>query len=478
MRTAALSGWPAGGLGVRRIGIVVAYVLVFAVAVPAEVWALGTRLDALFRLPPIVMLRAPGRVLLAAGAALWLWAHLWISAAGRGLPISSIPPTRLVASGPYAWFRHPIYGGFTLAFSGLGCAVGSLGHGFLAPLILGTACWTYIVSFEGPALRSRYGEAYRQVGRPRIGRELWSGGWTRCRASLERIANRTVLFRFGPTLWVTYGLFMAIGAFLVAFLGRVALGALCSPQQYVGYAIGLPLTMAVGARLASLVYNLAAVRRRGIAELRTVGFVSWGSYFGMLVFTAAFGVWNVISPLAILDRLMPLLFVCMALGRVGCLTYGCCFGRPSPAGLRWTNPDSKVVRLLGAERGCLPRVPVQLLGAGVGLLAAALAFELGRWNGAVGSATLFSVLWYCVARLGVEQFRDERRWGALAWTRGQWLAAGAAGLSLVLLMSLDAGVAVPVGHGSLDLLALGTSLTVGALVFVIFGLHWRRVGSW
>jgi prolipoprotein diacylglyceryltransferase/protein-S-isoprenylcysteine O-methyltransferase Ste14 len=478
VRTEALPAWPASGVGLRRLGVVVVYVLVFAVAVPCEVWALGTRLDALLHLPTIEMLRAPGRVLLAAGAALWLWAHIWFSAAGRGLPISSMPPKRLVASGPYAWFRHPIYLGFTLASCGLGCAVGSLGHGFLAPLILGTACWTYVVSFEGPALRRRYGDAYRQVGRQKLGRQLWSGIWTRCQANVERIANRTVLFRLGPTLWVTYGLFMAIGAFLVAFFGRLALGGLCSPQQYVGYAVGLPLTMAIGARLASLAYNFAAVRRRGIAELRTVGFVSWGSYLGMAVFTVAFGVSTGIPPLEILDRLMPLLFLCMALGRVGCLTYGCCFGRPSPSGVCWTDPDSKVVRLLGAELGCLPRAPVQLLGAVVGLLAAGLAFELDLWKGAVGSPTLFSVFWYCVARLGVEQFREEPRWGALEWTRGQWLAAGSAGVSLVLLMSLHPSVPMPVAHGSLDLLALGTAVTVGGLVFAIFGLHWRRVGSW
>lgn len=478
MRTAALSVSPVGSAGLRRLGVLAAYVLVFTIAVPYQVWTLGTRLDALFCLPTVETLRAPGRVLLAAGAALWLSAHVWFSAAGRGLPISSLPPKRLVASGPYAWLRHPIYVGFTLAFCGLGCAMGSIGHALLAPLLLATACWTYVVSFEGPVLRRRYGEAYRRVGRLGLGGPLWRSCWDRCRVGAEWLANQTVLFRLGPMVFVSYGLFMAAGAFFVTFVGRLALGGLCSARQYVAYSIGLPLTMALGARIASLLYSLAAVRQRGIAELRTVGFVSWGSYLGMLVFSVAFGASTGIPALALLDRILPLLFVCMALGRLGCLTYGCCFGRPSPVGIRWSNPDSKVVRLLGVERGCVARVPVQLLGALVGLLAAGLTLALELRNGALGAPTLFSVLWYCLARLGVEQLRDEPRWGALQWTRGQWLAAGVAGLALAFLMSLPAQFAPPVRHGSLDLLALGTAVTVAGLVFVIFGLHWRRVGSW
>ncbi|HVP61901.1 MAG TPA: prolipoprotein diacylglyceryl transferase family protein [Myxococcaceae bacterium] len=478
MRTHALSSPAAAGAAFRRLGVIAGYVLVFAVGVPLQVWSLGGRLDALLRLPTVDTLRAPGRVLLAGGAALWLSAHIWFSASSRGLPISSLPAPRLVTSGPYAWIRHPIYLGFTVALAGLGCAVGSPGHGLLAPFILGTACWAYVVSFEGPALRRRYGATYRRVGRITAGLRLWRGDWAGLRGVLERLANRAVLFRIGPTVWVTYGLFVALGTSVVALLGHVALGGLCSSRQYVVYAFGLAVAMALGARLASLVYNFAALRRRGLVELRTVGFVSWGGYLGMLVFTAAFGAATGIHLLAILDRLLPLLFVCMAFGRVGCLTYGCCFGRPSPGGLRWTDPDAKAVRLLGAEIGSLPRFPVQLVAAGVGLGAAALTWTIGRFDGAVGTPTLFAVLWYCLVRLGVEQLRDEPRLGPLGWTRGQWLAAGVAGLSLVSLMRLDPNVTVTAARGSLDLLAPRTAAGVGLLAFVIFGLHWRRVGRW
>ncbi len=478
MRLQALALVPSGRFGIRRFAVVAGYVLVFTIALPVQVWALGTRLDALLHLPAINGLRTPGLVLLSAGAALWLTAHVWFSAAGRGLPISSLPPMRLVKSGPYAWLRHPIYVGFTVAAAGLGCAKGSLGHGLLAPLLLATACWAYVVTLEGPALWRRFGQGYHQVGRGTAWKLPWTRGWPRLHAAVERLANRTVLFRVGPTLWVTYGAFVAFGSFLVTLFARVTLGTLCSSWQYVGVSIGLALSMSVGARLGSVAYNVAALRRRGLSELRTVGFVSWGGYLGLAAFTAFFGARTGISSLAVLDRLMPLLCVCTALGRVGCLTYGCCFGRPAPHGVRWTNPDAKVVRLLGPEVGSLPRVPVQLLGTVVGLVAAGAALVLNLRNGAAGATTFLVWLWYFLVRLSIEQLRDEPRLGLLAWTRGQWLAAIGAGVSLVSLMRLDASATVTATHGSLDLLALATATTVGAMVFAIFGLHWRQVGRW
>ena len=478
MRVQTLSSSPAAGPSFRCLAVIVAYLLVFVVAVPLEVWSLGSRLDGLLRLPTLDALRAPGWVLLASGTALWLWGHLWFSAFSGGLPISSLPAPRLVTSGPYAWFRHPIYLGFTMGLAGLGCALRSPGHGVLAPLILGTACCAYVVSFETPALRRRYGDDYRRVGR--FTRELWfwRADGSALRRWAERLANRVILFRLGPTLWVTYGLFVALGTSVVGLFGHVALGALLTSEQYLVFAFGLAAVSTLGARLASLLYNLQALRRRGLVELRTVGFVSWGGYLGTLAFAAAFGAATGIPCLAILDRLLPLLFVCTAFGRLGCLTYGCCYGRPSPRGLRWTAPDAKVVRLLGAAVGSLPRVPVQLVSVAVGLVAATLTWILGRLDGAMGTPTLFGVLWYCLARIAVEQLRDEPRFGALGWTRGQWVAAGLAGLCLVALMLLDPGVRVTAARGSLALLSPGIALGVGLLVFVPLGLHWRSIGRW
>jgi len=479
MKTDALAPTLVGSApGLRSVGIIAAYAALFNVFVPALVWALGTKLDALLRLPAAPGLRLPGLLVSAVGLGLWSWGLLWLSAAGQGLPISSLPPARLVVTGPYALFRHPIYVGFSLLVGGVGCAAGSIGHGLVAPGILGLGCWAYVASFEGPALQRRYGPAYRRARSPGHWEEAVARLWVQLRSPIQRLANRPVLFRLGPAIFITYGLCVALGAFTVAFVGRAAVGSLFSPHQYVAFTLGFPLAAALGARLAALAYDPRALLQRGLQELRAVGFVSWGGYAGALAFTLAFGRAEGISALAILDRLLPLLFLCMVIGRVGCVSYGCCKGVAWEPGVRWTHPVSKPVRLLGERVGSVPRLPVQLLAALAALGAAAITETVDLAHAAVGAATSLGLVWYFFTRLGIEQLRDEPRFGQPAWTRGQWFALGGAGISLVLILALDPEkrvISVPMPPGWL---ALGMASVTFAIIFVIYGLHWRRVGRW
>jgi protein-S-isoprenylcysteine O-methyltransferase Ste14 len=80
---------------------------------------------------------------------------------GRGTPAPVAPTEVLVVGGLYRWTRNPMYlavaamiGGQALLFSS-----GSVGA-WLAIFML--AVWTFVTVYEQPALRRRYGEAYRQ----------------------------------------------------------------------------------------------------------------------------------------------------------------------------------------------------------------------------------------------------------------------------------------------------------------------------
>jgi len=57
-------------------------------------------------------------VIISLYLAVWATSALWYT--GRGLPISSFPPKRLVASGPYSYTRHPLYLAFILYTFGIG----------------------------------------------------------------------------------------------------------------------------------------------------------------------------------------------------------------------------------------------------------------------------------------------------------------------------------------------------------------------
>jgi 1-acyl-sn-glycerol-3-phosphate acyltransferase len=148
-----------------RAAIVLAYVAVFWIALPFALWRLGTWFDG--RLPVALQPWPGGWIVVACGSALMLWSILALGLRGRGLPVSALPPPRLVVSGPYRWVRHPVYVGFHLVVVGAGLVIGSAGLALGVGAALLPA-WIAYALVEERGLRRRFGAAYlsyqRQVG--------------------------------------------------------------------------------------------------------------------------------------------------------------------------------------------------------------------------------------------------------------------------------------------------------------------------
>jgi 1-acyl-sn-glycerol-3-phosphate acyltransferase len=83
---------------------------------------------------------------------------------GKGLPISHLPPVKLVKSGLFAFSRHPIYYGYTLVILGLVVLLESLSMLFISFPIYIIGLLIY-VSKEEKALLKRYGNEYRRYRR-------------------------------------------------------------------------------------------------------------------------------------------------------------------------------------------------------------------------------------------------------------------------------------------------------------------------
>lgn len=142
----------------KRPLIIGGYTLIFWVALPLALVIAGQRLDVTFGLASEP---SPwGWPLLVGGLAFLAWAALWLRIHGHGLPVSALPPTKLVARGPYGILRHPMYAGYNVALVGLALILGSRGLLILGgPIFLGG--WVAYALFEERSLRRRFGAEFQ-----------------------------------------------------------------------------------------------------------------------------------------------------------------------------------------------------------------------------------------------------------------------------------------------------------------------------
>ncbi|HYJ07917.1 MAG TPA: prolipoprotein diacylglyceryl transferase family protein, partial [Polyangiaceae bacterium] len=481
-------------LGGRLVTIVL-YTLGFFVALPAALLRLGQRADDELGLaPPLQPLStAFGGVLLVGGAALLVRSAWELWQRGKGLPISHLPPERLVVTGPFHRLRHPIYVAYTLALSGTGFLLGSWGVGCIASMLL-VAAWTgYAHSIEEPRLLRRFGAEYQRYAArtqllplPRPLVAAAAGGlarsWQALRPAVSWLASHTVLFRIGPALWVGYGAWLAVGTVIAGWVGLGLLAAGMPAPAVAGYLVGISLAMVIGGRLAWLAYEYRALRAAPGVTLRRVGFVSFGAYAAMFLFALGWSRWHAsgLSPGWLLDRTMAACLLCSGFGRLGCLSYGCCYGRAWRHGICYRDARAKVVRELGAA-GAEPRVPAQLLSALLAFAVALAMLLLLGLGAAPGFATALGALCYALARFHAEALREERRLLDGRLTRGQLLSMSIAAAALGWLAFAPPGA---VTHSGLTFAwaALGQHLAmplVAALpVFLICGYHRAAVGQW
>ncbi len=456
-------------LAARRAFVVTAYTLAFFGVLPGTLLLLGTRFDALLGLPscgPAV--RAAGALALIGGVTGIAWSMLTLSRIGHGLPISHLPPERLVARGPYTYARHPIYVAYAFAFAGVGLASGSFGRGVLATVVLAIGSVVYALEFEEPRLRRRFGFAYvryaAEVSAFGVRAGFFRIAWRVVAPSIERLANHVVLARRGRVIVVTYGAFAALGA----AVGLLILHTSSSPSAC--FPIVLAASIVLFARVFALIYDFRAFVRGPAAALRRVGFVSYGGYFGGALATLGSALGGSVA--VTFDRLVVAGLACSAIGRIGCLTYGCCYGRRAEHGIHFHHPDSKVVR--AGDEGT--RLPTQLLSATAAAVLVPIAIAITH-HAAPGVATATTLFLYALARFAIECLRDEARYPSL--TRGQILAAiiGITALA-ALLVGRFPGATTPMSFAVPRLLDLAAIVAASVLVLIAMGLHIGRVGRW
>jgi protein-S-isoprenylcysteine O-methyltransferase Ste14 len=119
---------------------------------------------------PLVLL---GAILAVVGALTTAWAMATIPSLSAGHYV--LPGQGVVARGPYAWLRHPMYGAVFLIWFSLAAAFSSLATFLVTILYVIPAYWLYVRS-EERMMVEQFGQPYRAYQRrtgmlvPRLGR--------------------------------------------------------------------------------------------------------------------------------------------------------------------------------------------------------------------------------------------------------------------------------------------------------------------
>jgi len=300
------------------------------------------------------------------------------------------------------------------------------------------------------------------------------------RNSIQRLANNTILFKTGDYTFATFGLFAGLAALTGGSLAAWLLLAEGAPFWETAALLAVILVgHVVLARAFLLPWRLQGLVREPALTLRTVEFASWG---GMAAIALGLGLYVKLSGMPMLDLTDIAVrsgTLAHAIGRLGCLCFGCCYGRPTrlPLAIRYENPLAKAVRQSALKD--VPLHPVPLYEAAYNVALFGLLNVLALAGAAQGVPTAVYLVLYGAGRFGLEALRynnDSDKIGPLL--RNQWL-------SLIMLVS---GIALlPFGGptptfstpASGEALAMIPVLAVSSfLVFLAYSIHRGTLGRW
>jgi phosphatidylglycerol:prolipoprotein diacylglycerol transferase len=225
------------------------------------------------------------------------------------------------------------------------------------------------------------------------------------------------LFDFGQvTLWghsfqlflPTYGALLAIG-FLLALKFAAARGKKQGIETSLTLDLGLYILISalLGAKLLLLIVDWDHYRQDPVSLLR-----SGGVFYGGLVAAVITSLWffrkHNLSAWQMTDIMAPSVALGHAIGRLGCFSAGCCYGKPTSVswGITFSNPYSR--QIAGVPLG-VSLHPTQLYEAGAEILIFLILLFLTKRKRFDGQIFWTYVALYAVARFIIEFFRGDNR---------------------------------------------------------------------
>lgn len=227
----------------------------------------------------------------------------------------------------------------------------------------------------------------------------------------------------GPVTIYSYGL-MLVAAFSAAvFLScRYAKAHGVDPDMIFNLAFIGFISGVIGARIFYVVENIQQYLKN---PLEIVMFSHGGlSWFGGLILGSLSSILYLrkkkFGVLPALDIIAPFLALAQAIGRIGCLLNGCCYGKPSPTGIYFPSHEAQLI-------------PAQIYSSLLLLLIYVILRFLQERPHKQGEIFFSYLLLYSIKRFFIEFWRADNPVIAWGLTLFQFLSVGAFIVAVVTL---------------------------------------------
>ncbi|HVB39432.1 MAG TPA: prolipoprotein diacylglyceryl transferase [Terriglobales bacterium] len=219
-----------------------------------------------------------------------------------------------------------------------------------------------------------------------------------------------VLFNIGNFTLHTYGLLVAIGFLTGIYVARHFARVFGQdPERIFNLAVYLALAAIVGAKLFLVlqdwryyVHDPGSLINAGFLE--SAG-IFYGGLIAALVVLTLYVHRQKLSWLGVGDAVVPGVAIGHAIGRLGCFSAGCCWGKPTtlPWGITFTSAYSHAT--VGVPLN-IRLQPTQLYGAAAEGLIFLLLWRMSKRRAFVGELTAIYLLSYGVARFLIDFARS------------------------------------------------------------------------
>lgn len=482
----------------KKLYLFLVYFFIFAIAVPGLHYLFGYAMDRLiinpfpknspaFRLIGLILVSTGGTVILIATSNLWRF--------GKGFPVSSLPPKNFVETGIYKFSRHPIYFGTLLCFFGISLFFHSFWNSLLSLPLLSLFFIAYSICVEEQLLIHRFGKRYAEYKNrlPIFFRFPLRNRLLNAMQNLFLIisnkVNHPFIVRFqNHIFYLSYGLLSGIGVVLGLTVLNLLLGMVnIIHSQTIILLVLITGTSLVGIRFVWITGVIISEKKDLANILSKVGFVSWGVLLAVVVTSIFFVEITGKSILVWFDCVLFSLMLTHFFGRIGCLFYGCCYGKAtnSKLSISYSHAATKVVREGLVDPTHL--YPVQLFSSFYGMfifLLITLIWSIKELPAGL-PATIICLL-YSLFRFSEEWFRTQKKLLGNLLSPAQIMCIILILIGTTVMLSFLSNRAIPYyptlmeisDGGVLSVLNIPLLLVLGFISTFVFSYHRKEIGRW